>query len=40
MKRFGIIKRAYIWVVLALCLGVLGGFMFLMTANYSEEFTG
>jgi len=40
MKRFGIIKRAYIWVILALCLGVWGGLMFLMTANYSEEFTG
>ena len=40
MKRFGIIKRAYIWVILALCLGIWGGLMFLMTANYSEEFTG
>ncbi len=40
MKRFGIIKRAYIWVILALCLGIWGGFVFLMTANYSEEFTG
>ena len=40
MKRFGIIKRAYIWVILALCLGIWGGFVFLMSANYSEEFTG
>ena len=40
MKRFGIIKRAYIWVILALCLGIWGGLVFLMTANYSEEFTG
>jgi len=40
MKRFGIIKRAYIWVILALCLGVCWGLIFLMTANYSEEFTG
>ena len=40
MKRFSIIKRAYIWVILALCLGVGWGFVFLMTANYSEEFTG
>ena len=40
MKRFGIIKRAYIWVILALCLGIWWGLVFLMTANYSEEFTG
>ena len=40
MKRFGIIKRAYIWVILALCLGIWGGLVFFMTANYSEEFTG
>lgn len=40
MKRFSIIKRAYLWVILALCLAVWWGFMFLMTANYSEEFTG
>ena len=40
MKRFGIIKRAYIWVILALCLGIWGCLVFLMTANYSEEFTG
>jgi len=40
MKRFSIIKRAYIRIILALCIGVWGGFIFLMTANYSEEFTG
>ena len=40
MERFGIIKRAYIWVVLAVCIALWGGFIFLMTANYSEEFTG
>lgn len=40
MKRFSIIKRAYLWVILALCLAVWGGIVFLMTANYSEEFTG
>ena len=40
MKRFSIIKRAYIWVILALCIALWGGFIFLMTANYSEEFTG
>ena len=40
MKRFSIIKRAYIWVILALCLGICGGLVFFMTANYSEEFTG
>jgi len=40
MKRFGIIKRAYIWVILAICIALWGGFVFLMTANYSEEFTG
>lgn len=39
MKRFSIIKRAYIWVILALCIALWGGFIFLMTANYSEEFT-
>ena len=40
MKRFGIIKRAYIWLVLAVCIALWWGFVFLMTANYSEEFTG
>ena len=40
MKRFGIIKRAYLWVILALCVAVWWGIVFLMTANYSEEFTG
>ena len=40
MKRFGIIKRAYIWVILAVCLALGWGFIFLMNANYSEEFTG
>lgn len=40
MKRFGIIKRAYLWVILAICLGLWWAFVFLMTANYSEEFTG
>jgi len=40
MKRFGIIKRAYIWVILAVCIALGWGFVFLMNANYSEEFTG
>ena len=40
MKRFGIIKRAYIWLILSLCIALWGGFIFLMNANYSEEFTG
>lgn len=40
MKRFGIIKRAYIWLILAICIALWGGFIFLMNANYSEEFTG
>ena len=40
MKRFGIIKRAYIWVILALCIAAAGLLVFLMKANYSEEFTG
>ena len=39
MKRFGIIKRAYIWLILAVCIALWGGFIFLLTANYSEEFT-
>ena len=39
MKRFGIIKRAYIWIILAICLALWWGFIFLMNANYSEEFT-
>lgn len=40
MKRFGIIKRAYIWVILAVCIAVGWVVVFLMSANYSEEFTG
>ena len=40
MKRFGIIKRAYLCIILALCVAVWWGIVFLMTANYSEEFTG
>ena len=40
MKRFGIIKRAYIWLILAVCIALWWGFIFLMNANYSEEFTG
>ena len=40
MKRFGIVKRAYIWLILAICIALWGGFIFLMNANYSEEFTG
>ena len=40
MERFGIIKRAYIWVILAVCIAFGGGLIFMMTANYSEEFTG
>ena len=40
MKRFGIIKRAYIWLILAVCIALWGFVVFLMSANYSEEFTG
>ena len=40
MKRFDIIKRAYIWVILAVCIAAWGLLVFLMKANYSEEFTG
>ena len=40
MKKFGIIKRVYIWVILAVCIAVCGLLVFLMKANYSEEFTG
>lgn len=40
MKRFGIVKRAYIWLILAICIALWWGFVFLMNANYSEEFTG
>ena len=40
MERFGIIKRAYIWVILAVCIALWGCCVFLMNANYSEEFTG
>ena len=39
MKRFGIIKRAYIWIILAICIALWWGVVFLMNANYSEEFT-
>lgn len=39
MKRFWIIKRAYIWVILAICLAVCGWVIFILNANYSEEFT-
>ena len=39
MKRFDIIKRAYIWVIISVCLAVAWGILFLLTANYSEEFT-
>lgn len=40
MKRFNIIKRAYIWVILAVCIAVWWWIIFLLNANYSEEFTG
>ena len=40
MERFGIVKRVYIWLILALCIALWGGFIFVMNANYSEEFTG
>ena len=40
MKRFGIVKRVYIWLILAICIALWWGFIFLMNANYSEEFTG
>ena len=40
MKRFNIVKRAYIWIILAICIAVGWWIVFLMSANYSEEFTG
>ena len=40
MKKFSIIKRAYLWLILAVCIAVCGWIVFFMTANYSEEFTG
>lgn len=40
MKRFSIIKRAYIWVILAVCIALGWWIVFWMSANYSEEFTG
>ena len=40
MERFNIVKRAYIWMILAICVAVGWGLVFLMSANYSEEFTG
>ena len=40
MKRFGIIRRAYIRVILAVCIAAWWLLVFLMKANYSEEFTG
>ena len=33
MKRFGIVKRAYIWLILSICIAVWGGFVFIMNAN-------
>ena len=39
MKRFWIVKRAYIWIILALCIALWSGVIFWLTANYSEEFT-
>ena len=39
MKRFGIVKRAYIRVILAVCISVGWLLVFLLNANYSEEFT-
>ena len=39
MRRFGIVKRCYIWVILAICIAIWGVCIFLMSANYSEEFT-
>ena len=39
MKRFAIVKRAYIRIILALCIAVGGLIVFFMSANYSEEFT-
>ena len=30
----------YIWLILAVCIALWWGFIFLMNANYSEEFTG
>jgi len=40
MKRFSIIRRAYIWLILAVCIAAWWLLVFLMKANYSEEFTG
>lgn len=40
MKRFGIVKRAYIRMILSVCIALWGAIVFLMNANFSEEFTG
>lgn len=39
MKRFAIVRRAYIRIILALCIAAGGLIVFFMSANYSEEFT-
>ena len=39
MKRFAIVRRAYIRIILALCISIGGLIVFFMSANYSEEFT-
>ncbi len=40
MKRFGIVKRAYIRMILSVCIALWGAIVFWMNANFSEEFTG
>ena len=39
MKRFAIVKRVYIWLILAVCIALWWLLVFLLNANYSEEFT-
>ncbi|MDR2190310.1 MAG: protein translocase subunit SecF [Candidatus Peribacteria bacterium] len=40
MNPFNIIKKSYLWVVLALAIAVASLMLFLLNAKFSEEFTG
>jgi len=40
MNKFRIIKKSYIWITLALALAIGSLCIFLLSAQYSEEFTG
>ncbi|MDD3868645.1 MAG: hypothetical protein PHR46_03625, partial [Candidatus Absconditabacteria bacterium] len=39
-KRFNILKKSYLWIMISLFLGAISLFLFLFNAKYSEEFTG